>query len=69
MNEVTVIGGGFAGVEVAWQAASSGAFVKLYEMRPVRSTPAHRTDRLAEIVCSNSRRLTPVTITASSVTE
>ncbi len=54
MKEVTVIGGGFAGVEAAWQAASSGAFVKLYEMRPVRSTPAHRTDRLAEIVCSNS---------------
>jgi len=54
MNEVTVIGGGFAGVEAAWQAASAGAFVKLYEMRPVRSTPAHRTDRLAEIVCSNS---------------
>lgn len=54
MNEVVVIGGGFAGVEAAWQAARSGARVVLYEMRPVVQTPAHRTDRLAEIVCSNS---------------
>src|SRR5213075_1230026 len=54
MNEITIIGGGLAGVEAAWQAANSGARVKLYEMRPVRQTPAHRTDKLAEIVCSNS---------------
>lgn len=54
MNEINVIGGGLAGVEAAWQAANSGAPVKLYEMRPVRQTPAHRTDKLAEIVCSNS---------------
>jgi methylenetetrahydrofolate--tRNA-(uracil-5-)-methyltransferase len=54
MNEVTVIGGGFAGVEAAWQAACAGARVRLYEMRPVQQTPAHRTDKLAEIVCSNS---------------
>src|SRR5918996_4088339 len=54
MNEVIIIGGGFAGVEAAWQAARAGARVRLYEMRPVRSTPAHRTDKLAEIVCSNS---------------
>src|SRR5215212_6802912 len=54
MSEVVVIGGGFAGVEAAWQAASAGAQVRLYEMRPVRQTPAHRTDKLAEIVCSNS---------------
>jgi methylenetetrahydrofolate--tRNA-(uracil-5-)-methyltransferase len=54
MNEVVVIGGGLAGVEAAWQAAQTGARVKLYEMRPVRQTPAHRTDQLAEIVCSNS---------------
>ncbi|HEX8176146.1 MAG TPA: methylenetetrahydrofolate--tRNA-(uracil(54)-C(5))-methyltransferase (FADH(2)-oxidizing) TrmFO [Pyrinomonadaceae bacterium] len=54
MNEVVVIGGGLAGVEAAWQAAEAGAQVRLYEMRPVRQTPAHRTDRLAEIVCSNS---------------
>ena len=54
MNEVTVIGGGLAGVEAAWQAANLGAHVCLYEMRPVLQTPAHRTDKLAEIVCSNS---------------
>ncbi len=54
MNEVVVIGGGFAGVEAAWQAARAGARVRLYEMRPTRKTPAHRTDKLAEIVCSNS---------------
>jgi methylenetetrahydrofolate--tRNA-(uracil-5-)-methyltransferase len=54
MNEIIVIGGGLAGVEAAWQAAESGARVQLYEMRPVKQTPAHRTDKLAEIVCSNS---------------
>src|SRR2546423_650219 len=54
MKEVVVIGGGFAGVEAAWQAARAGARVRLYEMRPVRQTPAHRTDRLAEVVCSTS---------------
>lgn len=52
--EINVIGGGLAGVEAAWQAANSGAKVKLYEMRPLTQTPAHRTDLLAEIVCSNS---------------
>ncbi len=54
MKEISVIGGGLAGVEAAWQAAERGAKVKLYEMRPVQQTPAHRTDKLAEIVCSNS---------------
>ena len=54
MNEIIVIGGGLAGVEAAWQAACAGARVRLYEMRPTRQTPAHRTDKLAEIVCSNS---------------
>jgi len=54
MNKVNVIGGGFAGVEAAWQAARAGAQVRLFEMRPVKDTPAHRTDKLAEIVCSNS---------------
>src|SRR6185436_16381010 len=54
MTEVNIIGGGLAGVEAAWQAARLGMQVNLYEMRPVRQTPAHRTDKLAEIVCSNS---------------
>src|SRR5712691_10045492 len=54
MADVIVVGGGLAGVEAAWQAASAGARVQLHEMRPVKQTPAHRTDKLAEIVCSNS---------------
>jgi methylenetetrahydrofolate--tRNA-(uracil-5-)-methyltransferase len=53
-REITVIGGGLAGCEAAWQIARSGEKARLYEMRPVRKTPAHTTDRLAEIVCSNS---------------
>lgn len=54
MNEIVVIGGGLAGVEAAWQAAQAGTRVRLFEMRPLKQTPAHRTNRLAEIVCSNS---------------
>ncbi len=53
-QELLVIGGGLAGTEAAWQAAELGVQVKLYEMRPQRKTPAHETDRLAELVCSNS---------------
>lgn len=52
--DLIVVGGGLAGSEAAWQAARFGASVLLYEMRPVVRTPAHTTDRLAEIVCSNS---------------
>jgi methylenetetrahydrofolate--tRNA-(uracil-5-)-methyltransferase len=51
---LTIIGGGLAGSEAAWQAAERGVRVMLYEMRPGRSTPAHAGDRLAELVCSNS---------------
>ncbi|MBV9507718.1 MAG: methylenetetrahydrofolate--tRNA-(uracil(54)-C(5))-methyltransferase (FADH(2)-oxidizing) TrmFO [Acidobacteriia bacterium] len=51
---IHVIGGGMAGSEAAWQIARRGCPVNLYEMRPARSTPAHQTDRLAELVCSNS---------------
>lgn len=54
MTEITIIGGGLAGVEAAWQSAQLGIHVRLYEMRPVKQTPAHRSDKLAEIVCSNS---------------
>ncbi|HVH87956.1 MAG TPA: methylenetetrahydrofolate--tRNA-(uracil(54)-C(5))-methyltransferase (FADH(2)-oxidizing) TrmFO [Terriglobales bacterium] len=51
---VTVIGAGLAGCEAAWQCARRGLRVKLYEMRPVRNTPAHQTADFAELVCSNS---------------
>jgi methylenetetrahydrofolate--tRNA-(uracil-5-)-methyltransferase len=54
MTDVTVIGGGLAGSEAAWQAAESGCSVELIEMRSVKQTPAHHTDSLAELVCSNS---------------
>src|SRR5512142_1015778 len=54
MARVKVIGGGLAGCEAAWQLAQRGHEVELVEMRPVRSTPAHQTDRLAELVCTNS---------------
>jgi methylenetetrahydrofolate--tRNA-(uracil-5-)-methyltransferase len=53
---IRIIGGGLAGSEAAWQAASLGVPVALYEMRPVRPTAVHKTDRLAELVCSNSFR-------------
>lgn len=53
-NRVIVIGGGLAGTEAAWQIAQAGVAVTLYEMRPVRSSPAHHTAELAELVCSNS---------------
>jgi methylenetetrahydrofolate--tRNA-(uracil-5-)-methyltransferase len=53
---ITIVGGGLAGCEAAWQAASSGVPVTIHEMRPVRPTAVHKTDRLAELVCSNSMR-------------
>ena len=53
-KRVTVIGGGLAGTEAAWQIAMAGIPVTLYEMRPVRTSPAHHTEDLAELVCSNS---------------
>jgi methylenetetrahydrofolate--tRNA-(uracil-5-)-methyltransferase len=56
MQPVHIIGGGLAGSEAAWQIASRGISVVLHEMRPERPTAAHRTDRMAELVCSNSFR-------------
>ena len=53
---IHVIGGGLAGSEAAWQAANAGVPVVLHEMRPVRATDVHKTDGLAELVCSNSFR-------------
>src|ERR1700726_5338130 len=55
-ESVHIIGGGLAGSEAAWQVARSGVRVVLHEMRPDRMTEAHRTDGLAELVCSNSFR-------------
>ena len=55
---VSVVGGGLAGSEAAWQLAERGHRVALSEMRPVRKTPAHNTDRLAELVCSNTFKST-----------
>jgi methylenetetrahydrofolate--tRNA-(uracil-5-)-methyltransferase len=56
LSPVHIVGGGLAGSEAAWQVAEAGVPVVLHEMRPVRGTDAHQTDRLAELVCSNSFR-------------
>ncbi len=61
VQSVTVIGAGLAGSEAAWQIAKMGVPVTLYEMRPVRRTPAHHTDGFAELVCSNSLRANGLT--------
>jgi len=53
---IHIVGGGLAGSEAAWQAAALGVRVVVHEMRPVRTTDVHKTDRLAELVCSNSFR-------------
>src|SRR5688500_9222815 len=55
---IHIIGGGLAGSEAAWQLAERGHDVVLHEMRPLRGTPAHKTDRLAELVCSNTFKST-----------
>ncbi|WP_153123670.1 FADH(2)-oxidizing methylenetetrahydrofolate--tRNA-(uracil(54)-C(5))-methyltransferase TrmFO [Peribacillus tepidiphilus] len=60
-KEVNVIGAGLAGSEAAWQIASRGVKVNLYEMRPIKQTPAHHTDKFAELVCSNSLRANSLT--------
>ncbi len=61
MQAITVIGGGLAGSEAAWQIAQAGLAVCLYEMRPARPTEAHHTDGFAELVCSNSLRSAALT--------
>ena len=53
-RSIKIIGAGLAGCEAAWQCARRGLTAELYEMRPVCSTPAHQTDKFAELVCSNS---------------
>src|SRR5688500_12810189 len=59
--QVSVVGGGLAGSEAACQLAERGHDVVIHEMRPVRATPAHKTDRLAELVCSNTFKSTETT--------
>lgn len=56
MKKITIIGGGLAGCEAAWQAAEKGADVTLYDMKPKKLSPAHKSEGLAELVCSNSLR-------------
>ncbi|WP_017380849.1 FADH(2)-oxidizing methylenetetrahydrofolate--tRNA-(uracil(54)-C(5))-methyltransferase TrmFO [Paenisporosarcina sp. TG-14] len=61
MTVVNVIGAGLAGSEAAWQIAKKGVRVRLFEMRPIKQTPAHHTDKFAELVCSNSLRANTLT--------
>lgn len=56
MTSVNIVGAGLAGSEAAFQLAERGIHVNLYEMRPVKQTPAHHTNQFAELVCSNSLR-------------
>src|SRR6516225_131551 len=64
MQPVHIIGGGLAGSEAAWQLVSDGVPVVLHEMRPVRGTAAHKSESLAELVCSNSFRSDDATTNA-----
>ena len=59
MRTIHIIGGGLAGCEAAWQVARAGSALVLHEMRPLRQTPAHKSDRLAELVCTNSLKSEP----------
>ena len=68
-DEITIIGGGLAGSEAAWQAANAGAKVRLIEMRGVKPTPVHVGDKLAELVCSNSLKSNLLTNAAGLLKE
>ncbi|HEX2386159.1 MAG TPA: FAD-dependent oxidoreductase, partial [Candidatus Binatia bacterium] len=68
-STVTIVGGGLAGCEAAWQLARRGVAVELYEMRPQRATEAHATANLAELVCSNSLRSAALTNAAGLLKE
>ena len=61
LPHVRIVGGGLAGSEAAWQLAERGHHVVIHEMRPVVTTAAHKTDRLAELVCSNTFKSTEIT--------
>jgi len=67
-GQITVIGGGLAGCEAAWQAALRGVHVDLYEMKPQRFSPAHELPQLGELVCSNSLRSNAVDSAAGLLT-
>lgn len=68
-DTITIIGGGLAGSEAAWQAAEAGVKVRLHEMRPVKKTPVHQTDNFAELVCSNSLKSNALTNAAGCLKE
>ncbi len=65
----TVIGAGLAGVEAAWQIANAGHSVTLYEMKPLKHSPAHKTDLFAELVCSNSLKASRIESAAGLLKE
>lgn len=69
MNNVKVIGAGLAGCEAAWQLAESGIGVDLYEMKPVKFSPAHKYEGFAELVCSNSLKASRVNSAAGLLKE
>ena len=60
-DTIRIYGAGLAGSEAAWQAVRQGVKVRLYEMKPEKKTPAHRSDGVAELVCSNSLRSAELT--------
>jgi len=68
-ESITIVGGGLAGSEAAWQAAGRGVHVRLFEMRPLRQTPAHKTGLLAELVCSNSLKSNALTTSSGLLKE
>ena len=67
--KINVIGGGLAGCEAAWQAANAGAQVTLYEMKPEKYSPAHHSQNMAELVCSNSLKASRVESAAGLLKE
>ena len=67
MKKIKVLGAGLAGCEAAWQIAESGIKVELYEMKPIMTTPAHKSELFAELVCSNSLKAARIDSAESSV--
>lgn len=69
MNKITVVGGGLAGCEAAWQTANRGIYTEIIEMKPGKKTPAHKSDLLAELVCSNSLKASRIDSAAGLLKE